>query len=68
MTHGKTGTELTIWFQKIDVVATDVILCETNDSSCQTDFSVVVCGLFRYVTSQLRDLDLLGDALFEASK
>ena len=59
---------MTIGFQKIDVVATNVVLGKTDNGGRQTLFTVMVCSLFRHVTSQLRDLDLLDDTLLETTK
>jgi hypothetical protein len=52
------GTELTIGKEEIEVVASHEILRQTNNSCCQTLFSMMVRSLFRYISYQLGNLSL----------
>lgn len=67
-TYRQSSTELTIGLQQIDIVTSHKVLGQTNNRGRQTDFTVMVCRLFRDITSQLRDLDLLDDTFLETSK
>jgi hypothetical protein len=59
---------LTIWVEEVDIVASDKVLGKTDDGRRQTNFTVVVCRLFRDITSQLSHFDLLDNTLFETTK
>ena len=67
-TYSKPSTELTVGVEQVDVVTSHKVLGKTNDGSSQTLFTVMVGSLFRNVTSQLSDLDLLDDTFLETTK
>lgn len=51
-----TSTILSIWREKVDVVATDVMLGQVDNRLGQTDFAVVVSGVLGDITRQLGNL------------
>ncbi len=55
-TTEQSRTELTPWIKQIDVVATDKVLCETDNGHVERSVTVVVGGLTHNATDQLVDL------------
>jgi hypothetical protein len=51
------GTKLTAGLEEIDIVATNIVLRQSDDGHRQADFSMVVSRFFRNVSGQLRNLE-----------
>lgn len=66
-THGDTSSELPVWLQEVDIVASDEILCKPDDGHCQTRLSMVICRLFRHISCQLGHFDLLDEVSLETT-
>jgi len=50
------STELTVWGHQVDIVGADKGLRETDDGGIHALFTVMVCGMFSDISSQLCDL------------
>jgi hypothetical protein len=62
-THQVTSTELTIWFEKIDVVTADKVLCHSNNRASKTLLIMVVTRVLRHVAYELANFNFF-DQLF----
>mmetsp|Transcript_21683 Transcript_21683/g.35834 ORF Transcript_21683/g.35834 Transcript_21683/m.35834 type:complete len:372 (+) Transcript_21683:2019-3134(+) len=62
------STKLTSRLQKVDIVGSNKVLGHSNNGSCQGSLTVMVCRVFRDVTSQLSHLDFLLELALEARK
>lgn len=51
-----TGTVLTIRFEEVEIICTNIVLCQIDNGSHKRLFTVVVSGMFRNITNELGHL------------
>ena len=64
----QTCAELTGRHEKVDVIRTDEVLCETNDCIRQRLFTMMIGRVFGDFATELRDFDLANEILREANE
>ena len=58
-------SELTQWFQQIDIVGPYVVLRHIDDCAIERCLTMVICAVFRYITRKLRHFDFARQSAFE---
>ena len=49
---------LTGWFEQVEIVTTNEVLSQVNDSGSQTLFAMMISSVFTNITNKLGNLDI----------